>query len=664
MEKKMNHDNLSECSGVDNLLSRLKGVKGGNSQYTALCPAHEDRQNSLSIGLRGDKILLRCHAGCATEQIISIIGLTMRDLFLEPKIDNIATNRRRRVAIYDYVDLDGKVIHSTIRYDPKSFSQSRPDPDRPGRYINNLQGVQTALYKLPQITQAIKEKKPIFIVEGEKDADFLEKLGFVATTCPLGAGKWKAHYSNSLVGADVYIVADNDKAGKGHVEEVAKSLSGKAKSIKLVDLAGGLPELPIGGDVTDFFNMISGEENEDEEEGGNAKSGNAKALASFGQAVANAIDYSKLPAKKKSGLVCLADIEPQEVEWLWYPYIPMGKITLLRGDPDQGKTTIMLSIAAIVSNGWPFPAVNLNVGRVINDATDDENGQRESCPRTSKAGNVLLITAEDGLADTIVPRLINAKADRSRVFSHVQTTDTFEPLYYTSPKFEELIKEAAPRLVFADPIQGYLGHSVDGNKANQVRPIMSHLGMLAEKYNAAIVLIEHMGKNHAGSKGIYRGLGSIDFTAAARSVLMAGCDPNNSREKGIAHIKHNLSEAGHVVGYTLSADGLEWNLDTYLTSEMIQGSVKTISEPAENKLGVAKKFLRDALKDGQGTLENARIRKSDIIFEATTKGITERTLTRAKQELGVDSTFEGFGKDKIVYWSLPEMVDEYDGMCD
>jgi RecA/RadA recombinase len=332
-------------------------------------------------------------------------------------------------------------------------------------------------------------------------------------------------------------------------------------------------------------------------------------------------------SQRQSSLVCLADVEPKEITWLWPPYAPRGKITLIRGDPGQGKTTFCLTIAAIVSQGWAFPT--------------------DSGFVASEPGNVLFITAEDDLSDTIVPRLIKAKADMSRVFSYRE--ESREQLTFISSQFEGLLKESAPSLVIIDPIQAFLGSKVDGHRANEVRPIMSHLRTLAERYNCAMLLIEHLNKN-IGGKGIYRGLGSIDITAAARSILMLGSDPDNEQDRGIAHIKSNCGAMGKVVGFSISENGLVWNPHTTLTVDMIQGHVKPQTDSGDSAIDEAKEFLLDVLADER------QIAK-DVSIMAKQYDISEKTLRRAREGLGVLTKREGFGKGSVVYWELPFMQD-------
>jgi len=253
---------------LSEILQKLKSVKGDGCQYTALCPSHEDKNPSLAVSEKEGKILLYCHAGCSKESIVAALGLEMKDLFIEanPAPHNVNSKPKWDIsAIYDYKDINGEVIHSTVRLNPKGFKQRRPDPDNPGRYIwkDVFKGITPILYNLQAVTKAIEEHRPIFIVEGEKDCESLAKLGFTATTCPMGAGKWRNEYSDVFIGTTAYIIADNDEAGKNHAKAVAKSLAGKAEEINMIDLTaakGENADLPQGYDISDFIEATPEEE--------------------------------------------------------------------------------------------------------------------------------------------------------------------------------------------------------------------------------------------------------------------------------------------------------------------------------------------------------------------------------------------------------------------
>ncbi len=228
------------------VLSRLKNVVPGANghDWNALCPAHEDRNRSLSVRASEDgTILLKCHAGCNVKAVVEALNLTMADLFPDtgPK-----TTRGAIVKTYDYADEDGRLLYQAVRFEPKKFRQRRPDGK--GGWVWDLKGVRRVLYQLPNIVAAPADQA-VFVVEGEKDADRLAEENQLATTCAMGAGKWRDEYNDSLAGRPVIVIPDNDQPGREHAEQVAQSLRGIAASVKVVELPG----LPPKGDVSDWL---------------------------------------------------------------------------------------------------------------------------------------------------------------------------------------------------------------------------------------------------------------------------------------------------------------------------------------------------------------------------------------------------------------------------
>jgi hypothetical protein len=238
-------------------------------------------------------------------------------------------------------------------------------------------------------------------------------------------------------------------------------------------------------------------------------------------------------------VVTMSDIATESVHWLWRPYVPLGKLTILEGDPGLGKTWLALTLAAIVSTGSPFPSI------------DGTLGERRP------AADVLYLTAEDGLGDTLRPRLDSAGADCTRVHALTgkKNPDTEEILPILSIGLDYIYIENAidnlhPSLVVIDPLQAYLGAAVDMHRANEVRPVLAKLVTLAERYNCAMLLIRHLGKAQT-DRAIYRGLGSIDFVAAARSVLMIGQEPDVPAKRAIIQTKNSLATVGPAIGYEI-----------------------------------------------------------------------------------------------------------------
>lgn len=239
---------------LENVLSRLPSAKKSGKGWQAKCPAHKDKTPSLSVNQSSDgKVLLTCHTGCTVQAIVSALGLQLSDLF-PPKQ---AKPRYIFDAAYDYRDESGNLIFQVVRMrldnpsecpDAKSKTFYQRRPDGKGGWIKNTQGVRRVLYRLPEIIAA-NPGATVFIVEGEKDVDRLRGLGLEATTNPRGAGKWRDEYSDFLVKREVVILPDNDDTGRSHALDIAKSLHGKASSIRILEL----PNLPKGGDVSDWL---------------------------------------------------------------------------------------------------------------------------------------------------------------------------------------------------------------------------------------------------------------------------------------------------------------------------------------------------------------------------------------------------------------------------
>jgi len=240
---------------IDDVLGRLHGVKStGRGKWRALCPAHDDRNPSLSV-TEGDagRVLIHCHAGCAWPDIMTAIGLSVNGngsnsaaaTPVKPKVQPA----RRIVVTYDYRDAAGHVIFQKVRYEPKTFAIRRPDGR--GGYIWGLGDVAPVLYRLPQLIDPAADWQPVYICEGEKDADRLAGLGLAATCNFDGAGKWRPEYNRHFVGRVVYVLADNDDAGRAHAAAVATNLHDVAQAVKVVNLPG----LPNRGDVSDWLDM-------------------------------------------------------------------------------------------------------------------------------------------------------------------------------------------------------------------------------------------------------------------------------------------------------------------------------------------------------------------------------------------------------------------------
>lgn len=320
------------------------------------------------------------------------------------------------------------------------------------------------------------------------------------------------------------------------------------------------------------------------------------------------------------GIYNMAKIEATETEWLWYPYIPYGKVTIIQGDPGEGKTTLALNIAAALTRGMT----------VTGDTVDPVSG-RELFPVP-----VLFQTAEDGLADTVKPRLVAANADCGYISG---VDESVYPLTITDGRLEEALRLTNARLVILDPLQAYLGSDVDMHRANEIRPVMSYLANMAEQFGCAIVLIGHMNKN-MGAKAAYRGLGSIDLTAAARSVLLVARDKSDPDRRIVMQIKSSLAREGKPVAFRLGENNaFTFEGECEADPENILLGLGT-SQPKQSDL--ARDFLRAELESGE--MKAVQV----LVDKAEKMGIGYETLRKAKQALNLKTS----KIDNIWFWQL------------
>ena len=308
----------------------------------------------------------------------------------------------------------------------------------------------------------------------------------------------------------------------------------------------------------------------------------------------------KEPSKPETvKIIRMSDVELTPVEWLWKPYLPFGKLSVLQGNPGEGKTYFAMHLAAACTNGKLLP----NMERM-------------------EPFNVIYQTAEDGLGDTVKPRLIEAGADLDRV---LVIDDSEVQLTLSDERIEKAIIENNARLVIIDPIQAYLGADVDMNRANEVRPIFMRLGQVAQRTGCAILLIGHLNKA-AGMQSLQRGLGSIDIAAAVRSVMFIGKLKHDPTMRILTHEKSSLAPPGVSLAFSLGDEGgFRWVGEYDITAdEMLSG----IEPQRETKTQQAKDLICALLAGGKQVLSE------DIDKAALERGIPGRTVRDAKRELG------------------------------
>lgn len=303
-------------------------------------------------------------------------------------------------------------------------------------------------------------------------------------------------------------------------------------------------------------------------------------------------------------LFSMSEVAAQDVRWLWYPYIPCGKITIMQGDPGEGKTMLSLTLAALLSRGLPLP------------------GQEAQPPMS-----IIFQTAEDGLADTVKPRLERAGADCSRI---IVIDDSDTPLTILDERLEQAIIKERVQLLILDPLQAFLGAEVDMHRANEVRPAFRRLAAVAERTGCAVVIVGHMNKMQ-GAKGIYRGLGSIDISAIARSILFVGRSKENPDLRCMAQLKNSLAPFGETLLFDIG-ERITFCGVSDITADKLLSETGTAFAPTKTE---------SAIEELQRILSEGELPASEILAYFEEMGVGEKTVKNAKKELGVLSVKRG-----------------------
>ena len=325
--------------------------------------------------------------------------------------------------------------------------------------------------------------------------------------------------------------------------------------------------------------------------------------------------------KKELKIISSTNVEVREINWLWYPFIPRGKVTILQGDPGEGKSTFMLTLAAYLTRGEALPFTD--------------------CGEPPDPITVLYQSTEDDYDDTIVPRFIKAGGIRDRL---AFIDESEYPLTFDDDRILEGIKQTGAKLLVLDPLASYIG-DCSLNASNEVRQKFNALINAARETDCAIVVVNHMNKM-PGLKAIYRTPGSIDVAGAVRSILLLARDPDEEDKRYLVQTKMNLASKGDALEFRIDDGGIKFTGITDKTADEIlrkQDFVSGIGRP-DVKLQEAKEVIEELLAAG------AAVPAEDCEAVLKKNGIRRSTAQSAKRELGIESVRI---QDRW-YWKLPE----------
>ncbi len=603
-------------SSIDLVLERVGHCEWRNGYYMASCPAHEDRKPSLSITQGEDgKVLLHCFAGCEKAKILAALGLDAGDLFPAPA--NGARNGHKKTggkptATWEIRDAGGELQAIHVRFDRNGGKDCLWKlPSASGWGLKGRKLATLPLYRSEHL-QGWPEEDPVVVVEGEKAADAFSKVYPSVLGTVTGAGGTPgAEALEVLRGRRVILWPDNDEEGHRHMARIAEALcEGVATEVGVFGWEDGPPK----GDAADHPAVTDKD---------------PEALEKLLIDLKSATIWEPeddIENTEPVG-VLLSNVVAEKIEWLWKGRVPKGKLTLVDGDPAKGKSALTIYVAACVTVGRAFP---------------------DGAP--CEAGGVALLNAEDGLADTILPRFQAAGGDPSKVVSlaTVADEDGHERLLSIPediPIIERGIKRVDAELVVIDPFMAFLSGKLNAHKDQDVRRALAPLAAMADKTGAAVLVVRHLNQA-TGQNPLYRGGGSIGIIGQARSALVVAEDPGDDRRRVLASLKNNLSEPAPSLVFTVvsapnGAACVEWKGQTDLKADQL---LCAPADPEERSaLDEAKDFLLDALQDGPR--HSAAVKK-----EARKAEVSEATLRRAKTTLGVRAKKEGDGSWS---WSLP-----------
>lgn len=510
---------------------RVKRRKADTAE--AICPSHDDQHASLSVSRGNDRpVILHCHAGCTPEAVCKALGMSLADLM---------GGTEHVVATYPYQDAVGNVVYFVERRVPKSFRPRLAD----GTYARPP-SAQEVLFNLPWVIYAKTHGRAIYLVEGERDVETARDFGLIATTAMSGASQpWLPQFSESLAGSNVVIVADNDVAGRARAKRLLEELEPITRSVRAV-----VPRL--GKDLSDHL------------------------WHGFGIEL-----LDPLPVEGAISRYALRNVASQPMTWAWTGWIPDAMLSLIEGDPGEGKSVLTMDLAARWSTGAPMP-----------DGSDN--------PFRTPI-RVGLVSAEDDPAKVIRPRFIAAGGNPQNAIyvAGIPVGGRYPrnlDLELDVEAIRDMIEQDELRMLIIDPLMAYLGRTQTGID-NEVRKVLTPLRYIAEETHCGILAVRHLRK--AGGKAVHAGGGSIAFTGQARAVLVVGPHPNQPEIRVLAQTKMNTGRKQESLTYRVDGSDpvrdssppiVHWLGETSVSASDIVAGLPTQS-PDEVRAEVAEEIV-------------------------------------------------------------------------
>ncbi len=473
---------LSGC--FEYLLTQTNARKESSGQFKGTCPAHDDHQASLSLKLEGDRVLLNCFAGCDFSNVSEKLGVDPKELSDKHYQDNPPPRKSKTVAEYVYKNPDGSPRFVVIRKENKKFLQARINPDGSPEY--SMTGISRVPYRLPQLIEAIEKGKTLLLVEGEKDVETAEKLGFIATTFPQGAGKSEVadQCIEWLKDAEVVLIPDNDESGQSHMQMIGEKLIPVARSIRLLQL----PDLGEKEDLSDWV-----------QKGGT------------GEELKKLVDHSPIftpsgspESPPEQFFTPFDEIPYTEPEWLIEGILECETMTEIYGESGGGKSFFAIDFGACVATGKAWHGKEVTQGKVLYMAAEGRRGlQRRQMAweqaNDLRTGKQMLLSAD--------------AAD----LSNEEVIEKLQRDIRSIPESENI------KLVIVDTLASHnLG---DENSTQDMSRFIYNLGKIQREFKLAIMLVHHVGQAQANKQ---RSRGSSAIRAALDTEILIEKNPDGT----------------------------------------------------------------------------------------------------------------------------------------